>query len=323
MKPTFFDPDFNAHAEELRQYLPVNASLNFDSLAPALGDAEQKHIRPAIGEESFNALADYYRQCSFDSEENNNLITRLQAAVVRIAFFESFDLLSVTLTDSGLQDLNGDTRAYRYQADAARDTLGRQAYEYLQYFFDAYLASSIYISGSPARQSVLFPTYRPFFDTLAVEPDFRLFAKLLPMVSQVEHMGLTLHIGQPLAHELVCSNEGRMADPDILLYARQFVANKVMADSVMTLHAFISDDGATTRTIKAEGTNGGTNRQLADRQTRVNLQQTYRHRAEAAIFALTQYFLNHQDIFPEILAVNAANPRTSFVPQGKKTFRTF
>ena len=321
MTPFFFDPDLNIDAEEFRQYLPVNASINFDSLAPALGAAEQKHIKPALGDANFQLLADAYAANTSD-DEKCNLIEKIQAAVIRIAFFENFDLLAVTLTDTGIQDMNGDTRAYRYQAEAAKVTLGRQAYEYLQFFFDAYLASSIYTPPSTVR-STLFPDYRSFFGTLALEPDFRLFAKLLPMIEMTERITLPAAIGKPLAEELLSGQGERMKDIIILGNARYMVANDVMAQSVMTLHAYISDDGATTRTIKAEGTNGGTNHQLADRATRVALQQSYSSRAENGRHNLLDFLVSHAEQYPEILPVATEAGCTRFTRQGKKTFRTF
>lgn len=322
MTPKFFDPDNNVNAEEFRQYLPVNVSINFDTLAPALGDAEQKHILPTIGQTNFNTLAAYYASTHTTPDtEKENLIEKLQAAVIRLAFFENFDLLSVTLTDSGLQDFNGESRAYRYQADAAKDTLGRQAYEYLQYFYDAYLASTLYSSGAPARQHTLFPTYREFFEALEMEPDFRLFNKLLNEITSAERINLPFAIGETLANELL-QGTTRMQNTVVLSQARYFIAHRVLADSIMTLHAYISDDGATTRTIKAEGSNGGTNRQTADNKTRINLQRTYLQRAENGSFKLTSYLLANKSTYPEIEKVSSKTDlRPNLARQNKKTFR--
>lgn len=330
MNPTFFSEDLNDRAEEFRSFLPVNVNFDYGTIAPALHDAEEKYMRKIVGNELWQQLYEYY-----SNEEHvvdavkDKLIARLQSAVLRIAYFESFDLLVVNLTDSGLQNPNGDSTAYRYQADAAKDTLGRQAFEHLQYFYDELAMSGLRSWSAddpncPMKRNSLFATSKEFFDTVEMEADFRLMAKLRPAITLAEATALPYRVGSVLANEMLTRPEsGRMADQVVVQYARRFVAYKVLADQVMLLHAFISDSGATVRSIKAEGASGGTNVQTADLSTRKHLKQQYSDAAEASATQLVLFLKHHADVYPEINAVVASDKPQSHLPsnEGKHIFR--
>ena len=106
----------------------MNVNFDYGTIAPALYDAERKYIYDIVGETLWQQLAGYYNDTSHEVNPTyDHLIQLMQSATLRIAYFESFDLLAVNLTDSGIQNPNGEATAYRYQADAAKDTLGRQA----------------------------------------------------------------------------------------------------------------------------------------------------------------------------------------------------
>lgn len=330
MKPTFFREDLNAQAEEFRGFLPVNVNFDFGTIAPALYDAEEKYMKRIVGADLWNELADYY--CNDEHEADavkDGLIARLQSAVLRIAYYESFDLLVVNLTDSGIQNPNGDATAYRYQADAAKETLGRQAFEHLQYFYDALAESGLRVWEAddpwcPMRRGSLFDTPHVFFATTEMEEDFRLMAKLRPAVTMTERISLPYRIGSVLATELLSRpSTGRMADSMVLQLARRFVAYKVLADQVMLLHAYIDESGATVRSIKAEGAAGGTAVQTADLRTRQHLKQQYGEQAEAAATQLVMYLKQCKDVYPEIEAVVSSDKPQVHLHRnnGKHTFR--
>lgn len=314
MNPTFFSKELNddIHAEEFKQYLPVNVNTSFDTLAPAIGDAEEKYIRPLLGDTLFSSLAAYYAGGDTSDETKNRVIARIQSAVLRAAYYENFALLAVTFSDTGVQDANGEYRAYRYQVESARDTLGRQAFEHLQLLYDELAASNLRSWAAddpynPVRTGSLFPTPREFFATVDMLPDYRLFARLRPQLTTSEQVSLAYVIGSTLATEL-CQQPatGRMAAAPLLLLARRYVAYMTLGEAIMLLNAYVSSDGATLRTIKAEGAVGGSQVSPADIDTRQRLQKSYRSTANAAATDMLNYLRAHSDTYPEILEVVGA-----------------
>ena len=76
---------------------------------------------------------------------------------------------------------------------------------------------------------------------------------------------------------------------------------------IMLLNAYVSSDGATLRTIKAEGAAGGTQVSPADIDTRQRLQKSYRAVANAAATDMLHYLRTNSDTYPEILEVVGAD----------------
>lgn len=330
MNPTFFRPERNHAADEFQQSLPVNVNFSFDTIAPAIYDAEQKYLFPIVGSSLWDELKQYYEADEHDEPNAlfESLIARLQSASLRIAYFESFDLLAVEITDAGIENPLGEKSPYRYQADAARETLGRQAFEHLQIFYDALVDSGLRTwdpgdPSNPHRSDSLFKRPNEFFDTIDQLPDYRLFLRLRQQITIAEHTCLPFRLGSTLADELLTQHAtGRMADTLVLSLARRFIAFSVLADSVMFLQAYLSADGATTRTIKAEGATGGTAVQPADLQARQAMQRNYAHAAEAAITHLVDYLQQHIDIYPEIASVVPSTTHQSRLHiQTKHSFR--
>lgn len=324
MTPIFFNPDLNLDADEFKSVLPVNTNVAFDTLAPALADAERKYILPILGTALTTTLKQYYGTTSTPNTTYDTLIELIQAASIRAAYFDNFDILTVTLSDVGVQNPSGDSAAYRYQADAAKATLGQQAFEKIQELYDT-LVSSTGITWQPedtrycSRNSHLIGNYRHLFDALEMDPDFRLYHRIRYMITNHEATNLPFHIGPAIAAKLI---NGTITDDVVLSFARRAVAYGVLGDSIMTLHGIITDEGITTRTIKAESTKPGTSVSTSDRNTRLRLQQTYRDISSAAYRSLVSYLMQHSSTYPDILSVRQSDlARTPKNSKKSKLFR--
>lgn len=304
MNPTFFTASRNAHAEELRGFLPVNVNLDYGTIAPALFDAEQKYIMPLLGDDLADELADYYADEQHEADAaKDKVIAALQAAVVRIAYYDSFDLLAVNLTDSGVQNPNGEKAAYRYQADAAKETLARQAFGKLQDFYDVLVESGLRTwepedDTNPKDTHSVFQDSNEFFAAISQPRDFRLFVKMKQTISITETVELAMSVGSAIASDI--RNRAQRVTSDVLRLAQRFVAYKSLADSIMFLSAYITNDGATVRSISAEGASGGTSIQPADIKVRESLKQHYEETARAAATQLVRLLRDNAASFPEI-----------------------
>ena len=123
MTPRLFKPENNTKAEEFKEFLPVNVTCSFRSLAPAIAQCEDKYLLPILGETLFSRLAAYYEGGTHDNELLEALLKRSQYAVVRLAYWQDYDLLSVSMSDKGAADNAGEGRLYKYQADALKKAL--------------------------------------------------------------------------------------------------------------------------------------------------------------------------------------------------------
>ena len=67
MTPRLFRPEMNTKAEEFKQFLPVNVTCSFRSLAPAIALCERKYLLPILGETLLDRLSAYYLQETRDN----------------------------------------------------------------------------------------------------------------------------------------------------------------------------------------------------------------------------------------------------------------
>lgn len=307
MKPYFFSPEKNYDAEEFRQYLPFNVNVDFEVLASGIEDAEHKYIVPILGEQLTLQLRLYYEQDPHDDELLDRLLQRVQSAVIRIAYYENFDLLAVNITESGVQDTSGENRAYRYQVDRAKDTLARQAFEHLEYFYDAVASSGLRQwdaddPNNPRPQDSVFRDYQEFFHAISMQLDFRLFARLKSWIRNVEQTMLPYIVGSTLADAIIL-RESRITKP-ILDAAQRFVAYNALSLACPLLHALLTEDGLLTRTMKAEGQAGGYATQVADKSSRDKLSKRYAEVANSAGVELESLLRADVDKYPEIKYVS-------------------
>ncbi|MGX8721256.1 MAG: hypothetical protein ACSW79_09175, partial [Eubacteriales bacterium] len=131
MTPRLFKPENNTKAEEFKEFLPVNVTCSFRSLAPAIAQCEDKYLLPVLGEPLLNKLAAYYEGGTHDDELLEALLKRSQYAVVRLAYWQDYDLLSVSMSDKGAADNAGEGRLYKYQADALKKALKNGGFDQL------------------------------------------------------------------------------------------------------------------------------------------------------------------------------------------------
>lgn len=194
--------------QQLKQCLPVNTNTSLFTLEGAIRQAEEKYLVPAIGRQTLDTLAALVDDPPGDARRE--IIYQLQCAEVRLGWFDSFDLLAVQLSETGLQDANGEHRAYRYQADAARRTLERQGHDHLNQamllldqntgLVPSYIDAPHY-SGNTRS---LFTTSEAFFaaaDTLG--RDALLFHSLRPFVDDAENYWLPHYVPQAVIGDCI------------------------------------------------------------------------------------------------------------------------
>lgn len=325
MTPIFFEISNNVDAEEFRQFLPVNVNTDFEVLAPSLADAELKHIIPILGETLTQTLKNYYDGTDRSDATKNLVIERIQSAVIRIAYYESFDLLSVNITESGLQDINGDNRVYRYQADRAKDTLAHQAFEHLQYFYDVLVASNLRTwtnndPNNPRPSDSVFRDYSEFFSAVRMEPDFRLFSKISQWIQSGDMTVLPYHVGRPIAQSII-KREQRIT-PAILSLAQRVVGFSALAKACKILHGYLTSDGVVVRSMRTDGGYAGYSSSTADAATRDELANSYQAMSDSAATELVELLRSDLQTFPEIKEVSRREDIRTFVPtKNKKSFR--
>lgn len=126
----------NPKMEEVRRFVPVTSSSDFDSLIPHLGIAERDYLIPVIGQATYDRLQTLYNRNSesytgditpdstsgdteLESEDLEKLLLQVQSAVIHLAYWIGFDLLNAHITDGGFKRIESDTvkGLFKYQEE--------------------------------------------------------------------------------------------------------------------------------------------------------------------------------------------------------------
>lgn len=305
---------FFENADDFKKCLPVNVNTTFETLAPAIAQAETDFIKPVLGEPLFDTLSDMYnRVAPYDDTppgpKQCDVIEHLQFAIIRLAYWDSFDQLSVMMSDNGISDQNGESRVYRYQAENLRSNLYRQGYQRLkqamaiieenpQEFPD--FEQSPYYALSAAS---LIKSTQDFDSLVPIDGDFRTFSRLRRFITTVEQMDLAFRLGQELSAAIMQDQtEARFAP--IMPALRMYVACKAYAEALPFLKSNAIGE------VKKETSNDGTTNNF-DQKAINGMTQLYNERGERYMATVINYCKNNLDTFPELAGGENAKVRTT------------
>lgn len=331
IQPSFFKKDNNTNAAEFKKCLPVNVNTSYVTLAPAIATVEQQRLKPILGNALFDEAATYYGANGTTGNDTlmNELVSLIQMAVVRLAYWDSFDQLAVMMSDSGLSDKNGDNRAYRYQANALKESLQRQGFNYLNSIisyctehidhFTNFAHSEYYAE----RKQSTIRSMAEYEKVLSISNDFFLFARLRDYISETETMELPFRLGKSLSALLMNHREDERVST-IIHSAQGFVAHWSMAEAVPFLNILMTAQGPVVTNEANAGTNGGKTTIPPSSEQIAALQQRHRDMAERYIGSLVTFCKRNIDTYPEIAEIGVTTehekPAGHRNNRGKKTF---
>jgi hypothetical protein len=130
-----FDKSKNVKMEEIREFIPVSTSSDFDSFSPHIANAERDYLIPVIGQDMYDRLQSYYDGIisgsgsgtnsgsgdggSAHTEELADLLKLVQSAVMHLACWIGFDLLNSYVSDAGFKRQESETvkSMFKYQEE--------------------------------------------------------------------------------------------------------------------------------------------------------------------------------------------------------------
>jgi len=117
-----FTKDKNAKMEEIRNYISVSSSSEFDTMAPHIQNAERDYLVPLIGNDLYQKLLNFCNEEVHDLtdesvQKTNQLLSFVRSAVIHIAYWIGFDVINALITDSGFKRTESNTvkSLFKYQ----------------------------------------------------------------------------------------------------------------------------------------------------------------------------------------------------------------
>lgn len=331
INPRFFKESSNENAAEFRKCLPVNVNTSYRTLAPAIATAEEHWVKPMIGIALFDEMATYYAGRANDnaSPVKDELLGLLQMAVVRLAYWDSFDQLQVVMSDNGIRDVNKDERAYRYQSDALRSSLLRQGYAFLNQaigFCMSHISELSSFSSSEYysdRTNSIIRTMQEFDKVTSIGGDFYVFARLRDKIAETESMELPYRIGKSLTLAMTNDRDNPRFSA-VKSGVMSFVAHWTMAEAIPFMNMMFTSRGLVVVSEESTGSNSGIAQNTPRPEQIAGLVEKHRQSAERSIGQVVSYMKGHIGEFPEIneIGMSTQFEHTAEIRdnRGKKTF---
>jgi hypothetical protein len=151
----FFSTNDDTFVTEVQELLPVSVAINRVKMWPYLEQVERKYLLPLLGRDLFDDIDKFYNHrdewlsgSDDDAVKTAELLRLIQISEINLAYFIGFDLLNVTISDSGFQrpaDGASWKGLYKYQEENIRKSFENGGYngiddvlkyieDYIEYF---------------------------------------------------------------------------------------------------------------------------------------------------------------------------------------------
>lgn len=123
--------------DKLKEYLAISQNTELETITPYLNRADRELIIPEIGKTMFDDAVAYIEDESSSSSvsyvTDAELLARLQEVEDNFAFYLGFDILTVHISEAGIQRVETNDRksAYQYQEQNLKQNLFESGFELL------------------------------------------------------------------------------------------------------------------------------------------------------------------------------------------------
>jgi len=322
MEPKLFTKEKNTNAEEFKKFIPVNVQLMYETVAPALALAEQNFIIPILGRELFEKLVSFYNSGT-PSPEYNTLLKLVQYAEFRLAYWNSFNELSVMITDGGVSaNIGAENRLFRNERESLLDELKTNGFnqldtviEYLEENMDLFpeFEKSKYFSK---LKNSFIPNTATFNEIYNTNNSRLVFLKMKYFIEDVEQVTVPHFIGRKFMEAILDDIDAEKYAP-ILTQLRKFIVYMAIYNGISELHKIPTEKGLIFEKNSSDGkTSGPLSRRELDKTS-----DYYKTQAEAYRVAFMYYLNQNKSEYPEYKEfVGDTGTTPQFRGINKKTF---
>lgn len=271
-------------------FVPVAATIDFESIRPDLEDAAELFVKPEIGstllQELFNKLDD-------NSEPWKGAVFIARRAIANFAIAKYIPKLSINITGSGVtrSESEQSKTAYRYQEENAIQSYLSAAENSLELLLKYCEEKATELSWSGPELTFLkenhLPTADAFNEYIDIGNSRRIYRKLKPYLKAIQQSRIIANIGKPLNDKILGEDQsGHYTTIQFLV--RQALANLAMAEALPVLNLNMEENGVSIISTAASGDNA-LRRSPVPSDYLNNLVAKYRHAGEIHLKQLMAY----------------------------------
>jgi hypothetical protein len=201
-------------SEEIRNYLKVDTSFNYETVLPYLEKAERVYLLPALGAEQLQQLYDYAEGSGSGSGGSVSAYDKLYklacTVLCNLGFYEAWPLLDLRITDAGfvVSSNQNFVPASQYRVEQAKlavKRLGFNGLDEMLLFLENNADTFIDWKDSSAytvHKETFFGTAVKFQEYFGIAESRSLFNRLVPFIKEVEEDVIEPILTKPLYDEL-------------------------------------------------------------------------------------------------------------------------
>lgn len=203
-----FSKERNPKMEELRNFVSVSSSAEFNTLATHIQNAERDYLIPVIGQGLYDELQEFYDAeitgtGSGVQEETAHLLALCQSAVIHLAYWIGFDVLNAHVSDGGFKRTESASvkGLYKYQEGNLKDYFRTNGFNgldtVLQYLEDK-LADFGEFKLSAAYtvfKSAIIPKTADFNEIVFINNSRLTFLRMKQHIALIEDIEIRLLLG--------------------------------------------------------------------------------------------------------------------------------
>ena len=319
--------------EEIREFVPVSSSSDFDSVAPHISNAERDYLIPVIGTAMFEKLmviykAEFVEDLTEVEQKSAELLRLVQSSVIHIAYWIGFDLLNSHISDGGFKRTESTSvkGLFKYQEENLKTyfrTNGFNGLDTVLQFLETNSSEFGEFSESPAvtmLKSAFIPTTDIFNELIFINKSRLTFLRMKAHMQLIEDTEISTILG----HAVFAFVKSEMVKPNpetkvtkLLSYIRKPVAYLASALLMEESGADLTDNGLFF-TSTASGYNNDTERKPASSDRIAILVTRNRNIGNAYLDQLRSYLSANSSDWSEVTPLSGKVLRRDNT--NKKTF---
>jgi hypothetical protein len=338
----------NLKMEEIRRYVPVSVSSDFDSLSPHIANAEADYLIPVIGQQTYDELQLFYDSASSGSadlpeeesgsgtseedeaadKKKTELLRLVQSCVTHIAFWIGYDLLNSYITDDGFKRTESEKikSLFKYQEDNLKQYFRTNGFNrldtVLQFLEDnAQTFTTFAVSAQyTVLKSAFIPNTAAFNRIVFIGGSRLTFLRMIPHMQLIEEVEIRPLLGSVALAQLreeMLKESPRPAITGIVPIIQKAVAYLASGMLMQESGADLTDNGLYFSS-QSSITGNNSEKKPSDALRIATLSERNRHIGNAFLDQVRSYLVTHaadwNDVAPSTGKILSRNNT------GKKTF---
>ena len=266
-----FKSSLNKNAEEMRKYISVNVSLDFEVVQPYIIQAERKYVKRLLGVAQYTELINYYNSInqgsgsgSISGSGNINvgaksaklaeLLEMVQLPLINLAIYSGIELILTKVSSQGAYRIEGDKQKglFQYQENSLKNSFKNSGFDGLDDLllfleenkndFPNWKNSSAYTE----TKTFFINSTKDFDDIYSINESRLVFLTLKKYMRLVENSYIISFICDPLFNELkkeIAADNITPANKKILPHLQTAVAYATVARCAIEMGMTWSDKG--------------------------------------------------------------------------------